>query len=51
VVMYFDVGTIKNVKLGITDSYVDCRRLSTDIAEQMANAFREVQEATERYEP
>lgn len=51
VVMYFDVGTIKNAKLGITDSYVDCRRLSTDIAEQMANAFREVQEAMERYEP
>lgn len=51
VVMYFDVGTIKNVKLGITDSYVDCRRLSSDIAEQMANAFREVQEAMERYEP
>lgn len=48
VVMYFDVGTVKNAKLGIIDAYVDTKRLSTDIAKQMVNAFLEVREAMER---
>jgi hypothetical protein len=48
VVMYMDVGTIKNEKSGEIDSFVNTKMLSSNRSEPIISSLKEVQDATDR---
>jgi hypothetical protein len=48
VVMYMDVGTIKNEKSGEVDSFVNTKMLSSNRSEPIISSLKEVQDAMDR---
>ena len=48
VVMYMDVGTIKNEKSGEIDSFVNTKMLSSNRSEPIISSLKEVQDAMDR---
>ena len=48
VVMYMDVGTIKNEKSGEIDSFVNTKMLSSNRSAPMISSLKEIQDAMDR---